>query len=74
LTGFGLVAWMGATARIRASRTEIPDGLEHIRMKFVPWPGAQNGHDGLVHALLILSLAVLPYLLWLIQVARTTVS
>jgi hypothetical protein len=74
LTGFVLVAWIGATARIRASRTEIPGGLGHIRMDFVLWPWAQNGHDGPVHALVILSLAVLPYLLWRIQIARTTVS
>jgi hypothetical protein len=70
-TGFVLVAWMGAAARIRASRTEIPHGLGHIRMNFVLWPWAQNGHDGFVYALVILSLAVLPYLLWRIHIART---
>jgi hypothetical protein len=74
LTGFVLVAWMGATVRIRASRTGIPDGLGHIRMDFVLWQWAQKGHDGLVHALVILSLAVLPYLLWRIQIARTKFS
>jgi hypothetical protein len=74
LTGFVLVAWIGAAARIRASRTEIPGGLGHIRMDFVLWPWVQNGHEGLVHALVILSLAVLPYLLWRIQIARTTLS
>jgi hypothetical protein len=69
-TGFVLVAWMGAAARIRASRTEIPRGLGHIRMDFVLWPWAQNGHDGFVYALVILSLAGLPYLLWRIHLAR----
>src|ERR1700733_1273199 len=73
-TGFVLVAWMGAAARIRASRTEIQRGLGHIRMDFVLWPWAQNGHDGFVYALVILSLAVLPYLLWRIHVARTMSS
>jgi hypothetical protein len=73
-TGFVLVAWMGAVARIRASRTEIPRGLGHIRMDFVLWPWAQNGHDGFVYALVILSLAVLPYLLWRIHIARTMSS
>jgi hypothetical protein len=73
-TGFVLVAWMGAAARIRASRTEIPRGLGHIRMDFVLWPWAQNGHDGLVYALVIVSLAVLPYLLWQIHSARTMSS
>jgi hypothetical protein len=74
LTGFVLVAWIGAAARIRASRTEIPGGLGHIRMDFVLWPWVQNGHEGLVHALIIFSLAVLPYLFWRIQIARTTLS
>jgi len=69
-TGFVLVAWMGAAARIRANRTEIPGGLGHIRMDFVLWPWAQNGHDGFVYALFIVSLAVLPYLLWRIHIAR----
>jgi hypothetical protein len=74
LTSFVVVAWIGAAARIRASRTEIPGGLGHIRMGFVLWPWAQNGYDGSVHALVILSLAVLPYLLWRIQIGRTTLS
>jgi hypothetical protein len=74
LTGFALVAWIGAAARIRASRTEIPGRLGHIRMNFALWPWVQNGHEGQVHALVILSLAVLPYLLWRIQIARTTLS
>jgi len=43
-------------------------------MDFVLWPWVQNGHDALVHALIILSLAVLPYLLWRIQISRTTLS
>jgi len=70
-TGFVLVAWIGAAARIRASRTEIPQGLWHIRIDFVIWPWAQNGHDGFLYALVILSLAVLPYLFWRIHIART---
>jgi hypothetical protein len=73
-TGFVLVAWMGAAARIRASRTEIPRGLGHVRMDFVLWPWAQNGHDSFVYALVILLLAVLPYLLWQIHSARTMSS
>jgi hypothetical protein len=74
LTGFVLVAWMGAAARIQASRMEVPRGLGHIRMNFVLWPSAHSAHDDLVHALFILSLAVLPYLLWRIRTTRSTVS
>ncbi len=74
LTGFVLLAWIGATARIRASRTGIPGGLGHIRMSFVLWPSAQNGHASLVHALVILSFAALPYLLWRFHMARREFS
>jgi hypothetical protein len=74
LTGLLLVAWMGAAARIQASRIDIPLGLGHIRMNFVLCPSAQSAHDELLHALFILSLAVPPYLLWRIQTARSTAS
>jgi hypothetical protein len=74
LTGFVLVAWIGAAARIQASRREVPGGLGHIRMDFVLWPWAQNGHDGVVHALVILLLAVLPYMLWRIRIAGTKLA
>jgi hypothetical protein len=74
LTGFFLVAWMGTAARIQASRTGVPNGMGHIRMDFVFWQSFQNGQDGLVHAVVILSLAVLPYLLWRIHSVRTMSS
>jgi len=74
LTGFILVAWMGATARIEASRTVVPRGFGHIHMDFVLWPLDRNGHDGLVHALAILSLALLSYLLWRFRSSRTMFS
>ena len=57
-------------ARIRASRTEIPRGLGHIRMGFVLCPWAQNGHDGFVYALVILSLVGLLVLLLLANSQR----
>ncbi len=72
--GLVLIAWMGATARIQASRTAVPGGLGHISMDFALWPLAQNVHDGLFHAVMILSLTVLPYLLWRIQKARPLFS
>jgi hypothetical protein len=67
------VAWVGAAARIHANRIDIPRGFGQIRMNFVLWPSARSAHDDLVHALFILSLAVLPYLLWRFQTARSTV-
>jgi hypothetical protein len=72
--GLVLVAWMGATARIQASRTAVPGGLGHIYMDFALWPLVQNVHGGLFHAVMILSLTVLPYLLWRFQKARPLFS
>jgi hypothetical protein len=55
---------MGATAQIQASRSAVPGGLGHISMKFfVLGPEAQV-FSGVVHALVIFSLAALPYLIW----------
>jgi hypothetical protein len=72
--GLVLIAWMGATARIQASRTAVPGGFGHIHMDFALWPLAQNVLDGLFHAVMILILTVLPYLLWRIQKARPLFS
>jgi len=66
-----LIAWMGATAQIQASRTAVPDGLGNIRMGFfTPGPSVQDIYGCLIHALMIFSLAVLPYLIWRLQKAH----
>jgi hypothetical protein len=63
--GLVLVAGMGATAQIRASRSAVPGGLGHIRMDFFALgPFRLDIAGGLFHALVILLLAVLPYLIW----------
>ena len=72
--GLALIAWMGATAQIQASRTAVPGGLGHICMDFPLWPSVQSVHDHLFHALIILSLTVLPYLLWRFQKVRPLFS
>lgn len=62
--GLLLIAWMGATAQIQAGRSAVPAGLGHISMKFfVLGPEAQV-FGGLAHALVIFSLAALPYVIW----------
>ncbi len=62
--------WMGATAQIHASRTAVPSGLGHISMNFFTLgPSGQSVSDGLLHALVIFTLAVLPYLIWRLQQA-----
>ena len=59
-----LIAWMGATAQIQASRTAVPAGLGHISMKFFMPAGEGQFFAGLVHALVIFSLTALPYVIW----------
>jgi hypothetical protein len=63
--GLILIALMGGTAQIHASRTGIPSGLGHIRMDFFALgPSVQGVYDGMFHALVILSLTALPFLIW----------
>jgi hypothetical protein len=65
IAGLILIAVMGGTAQIQASRTAVPGGLEHIRMGFfVLGPSVQNIGFSLFNILLIFSMTVLPYLIW----------
>ena len=67
--GLALIAWMGSTARIQASRTAIPDGMGHIRMSFFTL--GPSSEQSVIGFLLILSLTLLPYLIWRIQRAHS---
>jgi hypothetical protein len=67
ILGFLLIALVGGAARVQASRTTVSGGLGHIRMDFSLGPAVQGS---LFHALVIFSLAVLPYLIWRFQKAR----
>jgi hypothetical protein len=70
--GLVLIAWMGATAQIQASRTAVPGGLGHISMNFFTLrPAGQAISGDLLHALAIFTLAVLPYLIWRLQKAHS---
>jgi hypothetical protein len=64
VVGLVLTAWMGGAAQVHAGRTAVPGGIGHIRMDFALWPSIQGT---LFHALVILSLATLPYLIWRFQ-------
>lgn len=60
-----LIAWMGATAQIRAARTAVPHGLGHISMSFFGIGQSRMIAPGaVVYGLLILSLTLLPYVVW----------
>ena len=58
-----LIAWMGATAQIQASRTAVPAGLGHISMKFFA-PAGLAISASLLHAGVILFFTALPYFIW----------
>jgi hypothetical protein len=63
--GLVLIALMGGTAQIQASRTAVPTGLGHIRMEFFAFgPSAQGVYESMFNAFMILLLTVLPYLIW----------
>ena len=59
LLGLALIAWMGGTAHIHASRTAVPAGFGHISMKFFS--------GGLAAPLLIFAIGALPYLVWRVR-------
>jgi hypothetical protein len=67
-----LIAWMGATAQIHASRTAVPSGLGHISMNFFTFgPSGQAISDEWLYALVIFTFTMLPYLIWRLQKARS---
>lgn len=70
IVGLILIAWMGGTAQIHASRTAVHNGLGHISMTFGLGP-FQGDPDGLFHALLIFLLTVTPYLILRLQRTRS---
>jgi hypothetical protein len=63
-TALVLLAWMGATAQIRAGITAVPEGLGHINMSLTLSAQGQTLTGVLLHAAAIFLIAVLPYLLW----------
>jgi hypothetical protein len=69
--GSVLIAFIGGTAQVHASRTAVPGGLGHISIDFVLGPSIQSISDGLFHALVIVSLTVLPYLIWRLHRAHS---
>jgi len=69
--GLVLTALVAATNQVHASRTEVSRGLEHISMHFGVGTSFQAIRDRLIYAAVILSIAVLPYLVWRMQRARS---
>jgi hypothetical protein len=59
--GLVVIAWIGGTAHVHASRSRA-SGIEHISMHFSLAPS--------LHAVVILSFAALPFLIWRLQRTR----
>jgi hypothetical protein len=69
--GLVLIALIGGTAQVHASRPAVPGGVGHISMDFALEPSVQGISYGLFHALVILSLTVLPCVIWRLQKAHS---
>jgi hypothetical protein len=69
--GLAMIAWMGGTAQVYASRTAVPGGVGHIWIEFSLGRSVDGVPNGLFHAMVILLVTVLPYLIWRLQKARS---
>jgi len=68
--GLILIACVGSTARVQASRTAVR-GPGHISMHFALAPSLQGISDVLLHALVILSFTLVPWVIWRLQRAHS---
>jgi hypothetical protein len=64
ITGLLLVAIAAATAHVNANRPTAPGGAGYVTMGFSFGSSAHDISGTLVHALVILSLTALPFLIW----------
>jgi hypothetical protein len=71
--GVVLIALIGGTAQVHASRAAVLRGVGHISIGFTLGSSVQDISNNLFHALVILSLSVLPWpwLLWRLQKAHS---
>lgn len=76
IVAFVLIALMGGTAEIHASRSRVPAGLGHIRMDFFAFgSSAQGVYANIFQVALILLLTVPPWLIWRrLQNSRSNLS
>jgi hypothetical protein len=69
-----LIAWIGGTAQVQASRTAVPIGLGHISMNFALGTSTDGPFYGPFRIIVILMLTVLPYLIWRLQKAHSPIA
>lgn len=69
-----LIALIGGTVQVHTSRPAVPGGAGHVSIGFNLGASGQAIPDGLLHALVYLLLAVMPYLVWRLLNARRALS
>ena len=69
--GLALIALIGGTLKVGVTQPDATRRVGHIYMGLTYGSAGQIIPDGLFHALVILSLAVLPYLIWRLQRVHT---
>jgi hypothetical protein len=69
--GLVLIALIGGTSQVHASGPSVPGGVGYINMDLALGSSVRGVPDGLIHALLILSLTVLPWIILRLQQARS---
>jgi hypothetical protein len=69
--GLILIALIGGTSQVRASGPAVPGGVGHISMDLALGPSVRGIPNGLFHALAILSLTMLPCVIWRVQKAHS---
>lgn len=63
--GLALIAWMGSTSQIQASRTTVLGGVGHIRMRFFGEGNfSHNIFGALAYLFAVLLIGALPYVIW----------
>ncbi len=59
IVSLAILAGLAVTSHVHANRLSVPSGLGHIRVDFALRPSPQNDY-----ALVVLLIALAPYLLW----------
>lgn len=70
IIGLVMIALMGALSQVRASRSGL-NGVRHVSMGFGVGHSVSSFFDVLIHVLVILTLTLLPYLIWRFYKSRS---
>ena len=71
MIGIMLVAWMGGTAQIHASRTAVPRD-PYIALSFFVWPPDQTLTQTVLHVLVYFALIIVSYLILRMRILHST--